>query len=180
MEKYQELLKLARESIESEITPKELKVDEKLKKKYSEKKACFVTLTIAGKLRGCIGSLEPRQELWKDVIENAKNAAFFDSRFLKLTLNELAKIKIEISVLSIPRKISYKNPEELKKKIKGKGVVLKKDWNSATYLPLVWKELQDKNEFLNFLCKKAGLSGDVWKMEKLEVYTYRSNSVIEN
>ena len=179
MSKYKELLKLARESIKSEIEGKELKVSEDIKKNYSEKKACFVTLTINGDLRGCIGSLEARQELWKDVIENSMNAGFRDSRFKPVDKSELDKIKIEISVLTIPKKISYKSEEELKKKIKGKGVIIKKGWNSATYLPQVWEDLPDFESFIGSLCQKAGLSGNAWKSLDLEVQIYSVEKVEE-
>ena len=172
MKIYQELLKIARESIESRFENAELKVSEAIKKKYSAKQACFVTLTINGELRGCIGSLEARQELWKDVAENAQHAAFDDSRFESLSENELKKVKIELSVLTIPRKIEYKTEKELKKLIKNHGVIIKKGWNSATYLPQVWEDLPDSDEFLSSLCAKAGLSDDAWKSLDLEVSIY--------
>ena len=105
MKKYFELLKLARKSIESALCGKELIVDEKIKKKYSNNLACFVTLTIKGELRGCIGSLEAYRELWEDVISNAKSAAFEDPRFESLSKKEFNKIHIEISVLSKPEKL---------------------------------------------------------------------------
>lgn len=180
MKKYQELLKLAREAIISELEGKELEIDENIKKKYSKKQACFVTLTINRGLRGCIGSLEARQELWKDIIENARNAAFRDPRFPILNENELKKIKIEISVLSIPKKITYKTEDELKKKIMKKGVVLKKGWNSATYLPQVWAELGEFEEFISSLCVKAGLSSDSWKNLDLEVLVYDVEKIEED
>ena len=178
--KYQELLSLARESIETGLIGKELKVEEKLKKKYSEKKSGFVTLTINGELRGCIGSLYPRQELWKDVVENSRNAAFSDPRFKSLSKDEFKKVKIEVSVLSTPKKITYKTEQELKKKVKGKGVIIKKGWNSATYLPQVWEDLPDVNKFLTSLCQKAGLSGLAWKNLDLEIMVYDAEKVKEN
>lgn len=176
-----DLLKLARESIKSELEGKELKVSESLGKKYSEKKACFVTLTINGDLRGCIGSLEARQELWKDVIGNARSAAFRDPRFYELTEKELEKVKIEISVLSKPEKIVYNNVEDLLFKIKPKkdGLIIKLGFYSATYLPQVWEQISIKEEFLESLCRKAGLSGDFWKSGKLEVWKYSVDSVAE-
>jgi len=179
MKKYSELLGLARESIAIAFEAKELKINEAVKKKYSKKQACFVTLTIKGDLRGCIGSLEARQELWKDVAENARNAAFNDSRFMPLTKEELAKIKIEISILAVPKRISYKDAEDLKKKIKGKGVVLGKGFNSATYLPQVWQEINDSEEFLSSLCRKSGLPSDAWKKEKLKVLVYSVDKIEE-
>jgi AmmeMemoRadiSam system protein A len=178
MKKYQDLLKLARLAIESNFDAK-LNVDDKIKKKYSTKKACFVTLTIDGELRGCIGSLYSRQELWKDVIENAENAAFFDPRFNPLSRRELDKIKIEISILSIPKKLEFSNLEGLKKKIKEKGVILKKGIYSATYLPQVWEDLTGTEDFLSSLCQKAGLSSNSWKDNGVNFWVYDVEKIEE-
>jgi AmmeMemoRadiSam system protein A len=179
IKKYQELLGFARETIKAKLNSGELEISEAIKKKYSEKGACFVTLTINGDLRGCIGSLQARQELWKDVIENSLHAAFEDSRFEPLEKNELEKIKIEISVLSVPKKIEYKNSEDLLEKILGKGVVIRKGFFSATYLPQVWEEISDAKEFISSLCLKAGLSADFWKNNTLEVSLYMVEKVKE-
>jgi AmmeMemoRadiSam system protein A len=182
MKRYQELLKLARESIISELEKREAKIGEDIKNKYNKKQACFVTITINGELRGCIGSIEPRQELWKDVLENSRNAAFSDSRFEELTKDELGKIKIEISVLTLPSEISFEDSEELKKKIKGKGVILQSGFYSATYLPQVWDELARENDFLDSLCTKAGLNPNIWRegpKSKLRVWTYLVEKVSE-
>lgn len=173
-----ELLKLARETLKSYFDKKELIVPEEVKKKYSKKQACFVTLTINGELRGCIGNIYPRQELYKDVIHNSLNAAFNDSRFIPLEKFELNKIKIEVSVLTVPEKMGYKSLDEFKRKINGKGVILKKGIKSATYLPQVWEDLSDDEEFLSRLCQKAGLARNAWK-ENIEVYVYEVKSVKE-
>lgn len=176
---YKELLELARESIKLSFHNKKPEVNEKLRNKFSEKKACFVTLTLKGELRGCIGSIYARQELWKDVIENAIHAAFDDPRFPPLKEQDFDKIKIEISILSIPRKISYITEQELEKKIKNKGVIIKKSFYSATYLPQVWDEIPDFMEFIGSLCEKAGLSPDAWKRLDLEVFIYDAKKVSE-
>ncbi len=178
LEMYKELLSLARKAIESKLNNKKLEIPENVRKKYSEKKACFVTLTEKEELRGCIGSLEPRQELWKDVIENAIHAAFDDYRFPPLEKNELLKIKIEISVLSIPKKINFENEKELLEKIdKNMGIILKKGFNSATFLPQVWEEISNKKDFLEHLSLKAGLGRDAWK--NAEIYCYRVEKIKE-
>jgi len=174
-----ELLKLARKTLEVHFDKKELEVSKNIKKKFSEKKACFVTLIENGELRGCVGSLYARQALWKDVIENSINAAFNDSRFPELTSEELKKIKIEVSILSIPRKINFASFEELKKKITGKGVILKQGFSSATYLPQVWEEISDKEQFLSSLCMKAGLGRNEWKEKGLKVWVYDVKKVEE-
>jgi len=175
---FEDLLKLARESIKGYLNGKNVEVSDDIKKKYAEKKACFVTLTKDGDLRGCIGSLEARQELWKDVIDNAVNAGFNDPRFPELDGEELDDVKIEISVLSNPEKLSYENPEDLLRKIDDKmGIILKKGFHSATFLPQVWEQLPDKQVFLEHLCMKAGLFQDDWK--KAEIKFYRVEKVEE-
>lgn len=179
MNKYQELLKLARESIQTCLEERELEVSEEIKKKFSKKQACFVTLTVNDKLRGCIGSLEARQELWADVAENARNAAFSDFRFPALRKDELKKVKIEISVLTAPKKLDYKNEGDLLNKIKGKGVVIRKGVKSATYLPQVWEEISDTEDFISSLCLKAGLGPLDWIYEKLDVFVYDAEKATE-
>ncbi len=179
IEKYKELLKLARRAIESVLKEEKLPVNKEIREKYSEKKASFVTITKKDRLRGCVGSLYPRQELYRDVIENARHAAFEDYRFAKLRERELSEIKIEVSVLSIPEKLEFEDEKELLKKIdRDMGIILKKGVNSATFLPQVWDEIEDKTDFLENLCVKAGLEKDSWKSS--EIYFYRVDKVKEN
>lgn len=172
-----ELLKLAREAIERKLKGEEIKVSDSIKKRYSEKKASFVTLTEKGELRGCIGSLYPRHELYKDVIENAIHAAFDDYRFSQLKKSELSGIKIEISVLSIPEKINFKKKKLLQKIDKKMGIILKKGFNSSTFLPQVWEEIPDKIDFFEHLSRKAGLDKNAWIDS--EIYFYRVESIKE-
>jgi len=170
---YEELLKLARQAIESKFSKRELKIDDKIKNKFSEKQACFVTLTENNQLRGCIGSLEPRQELWRDVAENAVHAAFHDHRFYPLREIELNKIKIEISVLSLPEELGI--GEEVFDGIDKKmGIILEKGGRSATFLPQVWEQIPVKTEFLEELSLKAGLHKDAWKTAGLSFYRVES------
>ncbi|MEM0465487.1 MAG: AmmeMemoRadiSam system protein A [Candidatus Pacearchaeota archaeon] len=173
---YKPLLKLARNCIECELLNKNFDVPDDIKKKFNEKKACFVTLKINGRLRGCIGSLEAKQELWKDVIDNSRNAAFFDPRFSPLNYDELSKIKIEISILTKPKKLGIGSYvfDKIDKKM---GIILKKGYSSATFLPQVWEEIPDKTKFLEHLSLKAGLSPDSWK--DAELYYYRVDSCEE-
>ena len=166
-----ELLNLARKAIKCHFKNEEVKVNEKIKKKYSDKKACFVTLTKNRELRGCIGSLKPCQELYKDVIENSINAGFHDFRFLPLSENELKKIKIEISVLSVPKKLSFNDEKDLLKKInKEVGIILRKDERNATFLPQVWEQIPNKEQFLKQLSLKAGLEENAWKDSDIWFY----------
>jgi len=129
-----------------------------------ENGASFVTLNTGPneQLRGCIGSLQAYQPLYKDIISNAQSAALRDPRFKPLTLEELQKIKIEISILTEPQVLSYTDIDDLKSKIRSPedGVVLKLNGRQATYLPQVWEQLPRFDDFFASLCQKAGLSTD--------------------
>ena len=78
--------------------------------KLAEKKACFVTLTKSGALRGCIGHLMAMEPLHQAVAENARNAALRDPRFPPVQPDELDQIKIEISVLTEPQPLPFSSP----------------------------------------------------------------------
>ncbi len=174
----QELVKFARKTLESHFEGEELEIPEEIKKKYSEEKASFVTLTKNENLRGCIGSLEAVEgrPLWEDIQKNVLNAAFQDPRFSPLEKQELEEIKIEISVLTKPRELEFNSSEELLKKLNSNlGVILtdKNSGRTSTFLPQVWEQIPDKKVFLNHLCAKAGLNPDYWKNPeniKIEVY----------
>jgi len=159
------LLKLARKAIESRARGQNPKTDkEEITEKLEQKRGTFVTLTIGGKLRGCIGHILPAQELYKDVIENARSAAFDDGRFSPLNKEEFKKIKIEISILGLAKKFEYKDTKELINYLsKNKpGVILKKGLRQSTFLPQVWESADSAEDFLSHLCLKAGLPRDEW------------------
>jgi len=100
------MLSLARSTLEEKLSMKSISYP-RIPQNLRQKRACFVTLTINGKLRGCIGHILPVQELWKDIRENALAAAFRYPRFPPLTRNEFNLIRIEISVLTIPKQLFY-------------------------------------------------------------------------
>jgi AmmeMemoRadiSam system protein A len=149
---------------------------EKLPKKLLEKKACFVTLKLNGALRGCIGHLSAVQALYEDIIENAYSAAFSDPRFNPLDKEEFERIQIEVSVLTDPVELKFKDTKDLLKKIvpKRDGLIIHKNNRSATFLPSVWEEIHTKEKFLSELCLKAGLSPAAWKETGLKVFTYKA------
>lgn len=149
---------------------------------FWEERATFVTLTIDNMLRGCIGSILPTKPLIIDIIDNAINSAFRDPRFYPLSQEELEFVEIEISILSIPKELTYSNYRELFSKIRPgiDGVIIKKGFYQATFLPQVWKEIPDKSEFFEHLCLKAGLSIDCYKENSLKVETYQVESFKES
>jgi len=143
-----------------------------------EKRGVFVTLNLDLQLRGCIGYIMPIFPLEEAVKRNALNAAFDDPRFYPLTKEEFEYVKIEISVLTVPKKLEYKNADDLLEKLRPNidGVILRKDDHEATYLPQVWENLEDKDLFLGSLCTKAGMDYHEWEKGKLEVLTYQAEA----
>lgn len=138
--------------------------------------AVFVTLTKGEQrqLRGCIGSLQAYQPLYKDIISNTKSAAFRDPRFKPITKEELKDIKIEVSILSKPERVDYKNSDDLKKLIQPyiDGVILEYQGHRATYLPQVWEQLPQFEIFFDSLCQKANLSNGCLE-EHPNIQTYK-------
>ena len=171
------LLSEARRAIEKKIFDLETQVEPDLpdSSKLLEKRGIFVTLTIEGALRGCIGNIIPQESLIKGIKANAINAAFHDPRFRPLSRKEWEQIKIEISILTDPKPLSYSDSQDLLDKLTPDqdGVIIKKGYHQATFLPQVWGQLPDKKEFLTHLCLKAGLDGDQWEKDKLEFLTYQ-------
>lgn len=137
--------------------------------------ACFVTLTIQGELRGCIGALEPYQPLALDVREHAVAAALQDFRFPPVTPAELDLIEIEISCLTPSQPLAYQDSTDLLRKLRPgiDGVVLRDGFHRATFLPQVWEKIPDPAEFLDHLCMKLGAVPNLWRLKKLQVFTYQ-------
>jgi len=173
------LLDLAQKSIESQVKENKIfKPDSNLISQYPKlfkKKGAFVTLYKNKELRGCIGNILPQEELYLSVRNNAINAAINDSRFMPVEMEELDKINIEISVLKIPQLIEVKNWQEYLDKLTPlkDGVIIKLGSRQATYLPQVWEQIPEKENFLNSLCQKAELDNECWKNPKTEIYKYQ-------
>jgi len=142
---------------------------------FKSHRGTFVTLKIKGQLRGCIGNLTARETVWEGVRHNAINAAFHDPRFSPLTVKEFDQTEIEVSILSEPRPLEFRDGVDLTQKLRVNvdGVIIRKGHASATFLPQVWQQLPRPEEFLSHLCMKAGLPSDAWKDPQLEVLTYQ-------
>jgi hypothetical protein len=135
--------------------------------------AVFVTLTEGGRLRGCIGTVEPVMPLFAALDHAVVNAAFHDSRFEPLRKPELVAVKIEISVLSRLEKV----PDSGAIKQGVHGVVVVRDGRSGLFLPQVWEQLPGKEAFLSELCsQKAGLERNCWQDKKTGLYTFTVDS----
>jgi AmmeMemoRadiSam system protein B/AmmeMemoRadiSam system protein A len=122
--------------------------------------ATFVTLKLQGALRGCIGSLVPAEPLYVSVHDNAVNAALRDPRFRPVEPEELARITVDVSVLSPIRDIA----SVADFKIGQQGIILEKGRYRAVYLPEVATEQGwTVEETLASLSEKAGLPADAWR-----------------
>lgn len=147
----------------------------------SEKKACFVTLTLHHQLRGCIGSIIAHQSLIDDLISNAVSAAFHDPRFPSLSREEFPETAIEVSLLTHPKEVNYTDRDNLFQIIRPHvdGVILRLNNHQATFLPQVWDELDDFDTFFAHLGLKAGIGSDPLSYHP-EIYTYQVDKFKEN
>lgn len=126
--------------------------------------AAFVTLTLGGALRGCVGSIHACRALVADVAENAYAASQLDSRFPPLAATERADLEIALSILTEPEPMSFRDETDLLDQlVPGRDGLLIEDRGArATFLPQVWEQLPDKREFLAHLKQKAGLDPRHW------------------
>ncbi|MGD1030899.1 MAG: AmmeMemoRadiSam system protein B [Opitutaceae bacterium] len=147
----------------------------------AEPRGCFVTLTANGVLRGCIGNLTARGPLYQSVAWNTRSAALSDPRFPPVSAREVAGLRIEISVLSEPRRLWFSSPDDLLQKLQPgvDGVILKMGEHEATYLPQVWEQLPDKTAFLDSLSEKAGCGPSDWRNPGTAVFLYEVESFKE-
>jgi AmmeMemoRadiSam system protein A len=179
-----QLLRLARRSLTEVVTNDQLPEvkTNAFPQKFAEVKGCFVTLTERGRLRGCIGHIQPQKPLYKAVMDNSLNAAKRDPRFKPVRPDELDQVEIEISVLTVPEPLAFSSPEDLLAKLQPHrdGVVLQMDGRSATYLPQVWEEIPDKTRFLDTLAQKAGAAAGDWRAPGTQVFIYRVESFKES
>ena len=138
--------------------------------------ACFVTLTQQERLRGCVGTVQARRALLADLKANAVAAALHDPRFVPLTLAELARTRIEVSVLSPMQALQFDSEAQALAQLQPgtDGVFLEFGPFRSTFLPQVWAQLPSAPEFLAQLKRKAGLAADFWSPElRLQRYSVR-------
>ena len=142
--------------------------------------ACFVTLNKDGKLRGCIGTIQAHRPLITDAAENAGRAAFRDQRFKPLAAEELTEhlITMHISVLSPQVAMTFSGEADLVAQLwPGRdGVVLQDQGKRGVFLPTVWEQLPERQEFFTHLKRKAGLADDHWS-DSMQAWRYVTEGV---
>src|SRR3989344_7591947 len=157
----EQLVKIARHAVISGFKEEKEKMKFPEGKQFRQARGVFVTLMAwpGRQLRGCIGFPEPTMPLAQAVAEAAKSAAFNDPRFFPLKKEELGKMIIEISILTLPQKCNSKDIEVGKD-----GLVIDYVGYKGLLLPQVATEHKmSRIEFLEALCGKAGLPKDSWQ-----------------
>ncbi len=169
-------VRLARTAIKECLTNGKKIKPENLPDIFKEKRGVFVTLNkkIASKeLRGCIGRPYPVLPLGEAIILSAINAAREDPRFYPVELKELDEIVIEVTVLTVPKRINAKPRDIPDKIVIGRdGLIISSGSSSGLLLPQVAVEHGfNCTEFLSQTCMKAGLMPDAW-LEGAQVYSF--------
>jgi len=180
---HQKLLDVAKESIKYGLKHSTQKpiAQNNFDPELYEVRASFVTLHIKGELRGCIGTLNAHRPLIEDISGNAYSAAFNDSRFPPLNAYEFDQLHYHISILTKPEPMTFSSEQDLLDQIRPgtDGLVLIEGSIRGTFLPSVWEQLPNKNDFLKNLKLKAGFRSDYWsdkvRGERYQVESFEGN-----
>ncbi|WP_340122824.1 AmmeMemoRadiSam system protein A [Methylobacter svalbardensis] len=200
----QRLLDLAKNSIRQGLqTGRPIKIDlTDYPRELTEPRATFVTLEINHQLRGCIGMLEAVRPLAEDIAENAYSAAFKDPRFPPLTAEELDNLDIHLSILTPAEPVTFGSEQDLLAQLRPgidglileepeiydvankreqlppriDGLTLERGRRRGTFLPSVWEQLPEPEQFLRHLKQKAGLPADYWS-KNIRIYRYQAEII---
>ena len=161
------LLKLAHESILSALEQRQISLTPP-SPHLAEPRGAFTTIYCNGVLRGCVGYVLAAASVYRTVAETARAAAFEDTRFSPVTLEEARELEVSLSILS---PLSAIKPEEVEIGIH--GLIVTHSGRRGLLLPQVPVEHQwDRVTFIEQTCRKAGLPLDAWqKGATLEGFT---------
>lgn len=167
LEEKRILLEIARLSIESIFSNKIIPSPNYEKYPlFKTRSGAFVTITKAGKLRGCIGYIVSENPLYETISEVAQQAAINDPRFVPVEEKELNEISLEISILSEPFPLN--NYEEIE--IGKHGLILEERGRRGLLLPQVPIEHNfSKEQYLDAICHKTGLPSGLWRTKQLKI-----------
>lgn len=169
------LLSLARTTITAKLEGVTLPSDPPTEAALLQPRGAFVTLSLSGRLRGCIGHVEGTTPLWWSVRQNALAAAFRDPRFPPLGAHELAAVRIEISALTPFLRCP---PDEVQ--VGRDGVLIERGSARGLLLPQV--ALQhgwDRDTLLDQTCRKAGLEPGCWRHAEAAVFRFAAEVFAE-
>lgn len=168
------LLRIARDALRVAtgiVSPLALRASVRRRLSAEVRPTVFVTLTEAGDLRGCMGTLEPDQPIEETVALTAITAALHDPRFVPVEADELASIHVDVSILGEPAELE--DPADFVPGVH--GVIVERGGQRALLLPEVaidhgW----DGARMLGAVCEKAGLPRDAWRDERTRRLIFRT------
>lgn len=171
------LLEVARSAIDGELHGQPFKVEAPAAGPLTEHRGAFVTLTIDGDLRGCIGHVVGAEALWRSVESNAVNAAFRDPRFPAVDSKEMAGLTIEISALTPLRTIS--DVREIQ--VGQDGLIVDRGAYRGLLLPQVGERFGwTPEEFLDQTCRKAGMQAGCWRDSETRISAFSAEVFSED
>ena len=161
------LLNLAHESILSALEQREILLQPPTAH-LAEARGVFTSLHLKGNLRGCVGFVLPVNSVYRAVAETARAAAFEDTRFNPVTLEEARHLEIELSILSPPQSARAEDIE-----VGRHGILISMAGQRGLLLPQVAVEHNwNRVTFLQQTCYKAGLPAHAWQRGAIiEVFT---------
>jgi uncharacterized protein len=145
-----------------------------INQKWTGNAACFVSVYVGNDLRGCIGNYRTFEPLYLNIINNAVSAITQDFRFSPISLLDIPKLKVEVTVLSDPKAYHPTDNNRLIIYLKDNqpGLILEGNEHKALFLPQVWEQLPEPENFLSELCLKANLNADYWKTNPAKYWVF--------
>ncbi len=137
----------------------------------AEERGAFVTVHVAGELRGCIGTFRPQGSLAATVARMAVAAASEDPRFRALRAEEVPELDVAVSALGPPRSL----PDPGAVVVGREGLIVARGFHRGTLLPRVAVEQGwNAEEFLKHTCLKAGLPPRAWEDPDVRVEAFEA------
>ena len=138
----------------------------------AEPRGTFVTLHVGDELRGCLGTFRPEGSLAAAVAHMAVSAAKEDPRFRPVRAEEIAELRVAVSVLSPPHRLDDRRAV----KVGTHGVLVRRGWHRGALLPKIAVEQGwDAETFLSRCCLKAGLPARAWEEPETEVEVFEAD-----
>ena len=170
-----DILELARQAVVEAVSARRPLLEIPDKELFAQSCGVFVTLHVNGKLRGCIGVIEPKEKLGVCIARCAASAALEDPRFNPLRPDEIPNLQVEVSLLS---PLELIQPEQIE--IGKHGLLIEHGVRRGLLLPQVAVEHRlGREQFLKETCHKAGLPPDAWKAPHTRIYGFSCQIVAE-
>ncbi len=165
-------VRLARQSLETWILEgRRMKLPKGLPEEMLKMRAgAFVSIHKFGKLRGCIGTIEPVTDCVADeIIRNAVSASTQDPRFDPITKEELEWLEINVDVLGKAEKISSVTQLDVRRY----GVIVSAGYRRGLLLPDL-DGVDTPAQQVSIALQKAGIrEEEPYQMERFEVIRHR-------